>query len=97
VTPVLYALLFLPAVIAIAFVCLRPRHKPRVLAEAALPPATITGDADPIAALDALLSELEGTTVRISGADELDERAVAELEQLAEKLEAAAASLESVP
>jgi exonuclease VII small subunit len=34
--------------------------------------------------------------VRIGGADALDERAVMELEQLAEKLEAAAASLERV-
>lgn len=94
--PVLYALLFLPALVAIVFIVLRPRARPRVLAEAVPPPATITGDADPIAALDALLAELEGTTVRISGADELDERAVADLEQLADKLEAAAASLERV-
>ena len=92
----LYALLFLPALIAIAFVVLRPRAEPRVLAEAVPPPATLSGDVDPIAALDALLTELEGTTVRIGGADELDERAVVELEQLAEKLEAAAASLERV-
>jgi hypothetical protein len=35
--------------------------------------------------------------VRIDGADELDESAVVELERLAEKLEAAAAALESVP
>jgi hypothetical protein len=93
---VLYALLFLPTLVAIAFVCLRPRRRPRVLAEAVLPAATITGDVDPIAALDALLTELESTTVRIGGADELDEGAVAELEQLAERLEAAAASLERV-
>jgi hypothetical protein len=46
--------------------------------------------------LDALLSELEGTTVRIAGADELDGGAVVELEQLAERLEAAAAGLERV-
>ncbi|HEY2371212.1 MAG TPA: hypothetical protein VGH82_01555 [Gaiellaceae bacterium] len=91
-----YALLFLPALVAIASVCLRPRAKARVLAEAAPPPATITGDVDTIAALDALLTELEDATVRIGGADELDERAVVELEQLAEKLEAAAASLERV-
>ncbi|HEX3225124.1 MAG TPA: hypothetical protein VHQ89_03425 [Gaiellaceae bacterium] len=90
----LYALLFVPAIVAIAFVVLRPRAKPRVLAEAVPPAATITGEVDPIAALDALLTELESTTVRIGGADELDVRAVAELEQLAEKLEAAAASLE---
>ena len=93
---VLYALLFVPALVAIVFIVLRPRRKPRVLAEAVPAPATISGTADPIAALDALLTELEGTTVRISGADELDERAVAELEQLADKLEAAAASLERV-
>lgn len=92
----LYALLFLPAVVAIAFVVMRPRAKPRVLAEAVPAAATITGEVDPIAALDALLSELESATVRIGGADELDERAVVELEQLAEKLEAAAASLERV-
>jgi hypothetical protein len=35
-------------------------------------------------------AELESTTVRIDGADELDERAVAELEGLAARLEAAA-------
>jgi len=43
-------------------------------------------------ALDALLAELESATVRIDGADELDERAVVELEALAVKLEAAAAA-----
>lgn len=93
---VLYALLFLPALAAIGFIMLRPRAKTRVLAEAVPPPATITGSVDPIAALDALLFELEGATVRIGGADELDGRAVVELERLAEKLEAAAASLERV-
>ena len=43
--------------------------------------------------LDALLEELESTTVRIDGADALDESAVAELEGLATRLEAAAESL----
>ena len=43
--------------------------------------------------LDALLAELESTTVRIDGADALDEGSVAELEGLAERLEAAAESL----
>jgi hypothetical protein len=89
---VLYVLLFLPAIVAIAFVLLRPR-KVRVLAEAVPPPAKVSGDVDPLAALDALLAELERTTVRIDGADTFDDGAVAELEQLAEKLEAAAASL----
>ena len=90
----LYALLFLPALLAIGFVLVR--RPVRVLAEVAPPPATISGSVDPIATLDALLAELEGATVRIDGADELDEHAVLELELLAEKLEAAAASLERV-
>ena len=91
---VLYALLFLPALLAIAFVLVR--RPVRVLAEVAVPPATISGDVDPIVTLDALLAELEGATVRIDGADELDEHAVAELERLADKFEAAAAALERV-
>ena len=65
----------------------------RVLAEAAPLPPTISGDVDPVAALDALLAEIEATTVRIGGADELDAGSVRELEQLAEMLEAAAESL----
>jgi hypothetical protein len=56
----------------------------------------ISGEVDPIATLDALLAELEGATVRIDGADELDDNAVLELERLADMLEAAAASLERV-
>ena len=60
------------------------------------PAASISGDVDPVAALDALLAELEGATVRIDGADEVGTEAVAELERLADKLEAAAASLERV-
>jgi hypothetical protein len=74
-----------------------PRPVPaRVLADAAAPPATISGDVDAIGALDALLAELETATVRIDGADELDESAVVELERLADMLEAAAAGLERV-
>jgi hypothetical protein len=96
----LYALLFLPAVVAIATLMLR-WHKAslpvRILAEAVQPPtAHVSGDADPVAALDALLAELEGATVRIDGADELSPDAVVELERLADKLEAAAASFERV-
>jgi hypothetical protein len=68
----------------------------RVIAEAAPPPATISGEVDPMGAIDALLAELERATVRIDGADELDESAVAELERLADQLEAAAAGLERV-
>jgi hypothetical protein len=90
----LYALLFLPALVAIVFVLVR--RPVRVLAEAAPPPATISGDVDPLATLDALLTELEGATVRIDGADELDKDAVMELERLADMLEEAAASLERV-
>ena len=56
----------------------------------AAPPATISGAVDPIATLDALLAEPESTTVQL---DELDDDAVTQLEQLADKLEAAAASL----
>ena len=90
----LYALLFLPAILAIAFVLVR--GPVRVLAEVAAPPATISGDVNPIATLDALLAELEGATVRIDGADELNDDAVIELERLAGMLEEAAASLERV-
>ena len=89
---VLYALLFLPALIAIAFVLVR--RPVRVLAEAAPPPATISGTVDPLVTIDVLLAELESATVRIDGADELDERAVVELEQLADRLEAVAVALE---
>jgi hypothetical protein len=84
-------------VVAAALVLTRTKREPvRVLAEAVPPPAEISGDVDPIGALDALLAELERTTVRIDGADELDESAVAELERLADKLEAAAIGLERV-
>ena len=83
----LVALLFLPAIVAIAFVLFR-RPTVRVLAEETPPPISVSGAVDPIATLDALLAELERTT--------LDEKAVAELEQLADRLEAAAAALEGV-
>jgi hypothetical protein len=98
---VLWGLLVLVAIVAcgVPFMLRRrpaERDGVRVLAEAAPAPATISGDVDPIGALDALLAELERATVRIDGADELDESAVAELEQLAGRLEAAAAGLERV-
>ena len=95
----LLALLFLPALVTIAVLAVRWRRPQpvRVVAEAAAPPAaTTSGDVDPIAALDALLAELEGATVRIGGAEELDDSSVVELERLADKLEAAAATLERV-
>ena len=86
--------LVVPLLVVVALLLRWRRRAPvRVLAAAAPASPAISGNADPIAALDALLTELEGTTVRIDGADELDESAVAELERLAEKLEAAAASL----
>jgi hypothetical protein len=94
VARVLYALLFLPALLAIAFVLVR--RPVRVLAEATPPLTTISGTIDPLDTIDALLAELEGATVRIDGADDLDERAVVELEQLAERLEAVAIDLERV-
>jgi hypothetical protein len=91
---VLYALLFLPALLALALVV---RRRPvRVLAESAPPPAVVSGDVDPLAELDALLADVERATVRIDGADELDESAVVALERLADRLESAAASLERV-
>jgi len=95
---VLYVAAVLPVlIVAIVLVLRRTKPEPvRVLAEAAPPPATISGDVDPIGALDALLAELERATVRIDGAGELDETAVVELERLAERLEAAAAGLERV-
>jgi hypothetical protein len=101
VTLVLLALLFIPALLASAFVLWRWRRADtaapvRILAEAAPAAATISGSADPLAALDDLLSELERATVRIDGSDELDEAAVVELERLADRLEAAAQSLEGV-
>ena len=89
----LLALLFLPALVAVGVLVLRWSRPARVLAEAAPPPPTISGTVDPVATLDALLGELEGATVKIDGADELDDEAVVELERLAERLEAAAASL----
>lgn len=94
------ALLLVLAVLAAAAFARRRTPAPtqvRVLAEATAPPPTITGDVDPVAALDALLAEVEATTVRIGGADELDAGAVRELEQLAEVLEAAAASFAATP
>ena len=94
----LLALLFLPALLASAVLVWRWRRPQptRVLAEAVPPPATVSGTPDPLAALDALLEELEGATVRIDGSDEIDEHSVVELERLADRLEAAAASLERV-
>lgn len=95
----LLALLFLPALVAAVLLALRWRRPApaRLLAEAAAPAVPeISGPADPVAALDALLADLEGATVRIDGADDLDERSVAELERLAERLEAAASALERV-
>lgn len=84
----LYALLFLPALLAIAWVATRPRQ-PQVLAEAVAEPApaVVSGDPDPLAALDTLLAELERATVELDAADALDERSVADLEALAERLE----------
>ena len=90
----LVIVLVLPCLAAAGLVRRRRRPAPvRVLAAAAPAPAEISGEVDPVAALDALLAELERTTVRIDRADELDAGAVHELETLARKLEAAAAAL----
>jgi len=68
--------LVVPLLVVVALLLRWRRRAPvQVLAAAAPAPPAISGDADPIAALDALLTELE---------------------RLAEKLEAAAASLEGV-
>lgn len=58
--PVLYALLFLPALAAIAFVVLR---RPKTLAEAVVE--------NPFAELDAVLAELESATLEERSAAEL--------------------------
>jgi hypothetical protein len=100
---VLVALAIVLVIAVVLAVGLARRRRPparvpvRVLAEAAPLPPTISGDVDPVAALDALLAEIEATTVRIGGADQLDAGSVAELEQLAEMLEAAAESLAAAP
>ena len=76
----LYALLFLPALVALAWV-VRPRGE-RILEE------TAAAASNPFDTLETLLSELERAT--------LEERDVAELEALAEELERAAERLERV-
>jgi hypothetical protein len=89
--------LVVPVLVAAGLLVRWRRPAPtQVLAATASASPEISGDIDPFMALDALLAELEGTTVRIDGADELDESAVAELELLAVRLEAAATSLERV-
>jgi hypothetical protein len=95
---VLAALGLVVPLLVVAILLVRWRHPApvKVLAAAAPAPPTVSGEVDPIPALDALLAELEGATVRIDGADELDESAVVELERLADKLQAAAAALERV-
>jgi hypothetical protein len=80
---VTYVLLFVPALVAIACVLLRQRRID-VLAEAAPSAPAVSGDAAS-AALDALLQALERGP--------LDERPADELERLAQRVEAAAASL----
>ena len=77
-----------------------PRARDVVLSEAIPAAATISGPVAPppssthtLETLDALLAELESATVRIDGADALDQGSVAELEELATRLEAAAEAL----
>ncbi|MHB8470843.1 MAG: hypothetical protein ACYDCH_13980 [Gaiellaceae bacterium] len=74
--------------LAVVVLLVRWRRPQQLLAEAAVhEPPTVSGDVDALAALDALLAELERTTVELAGADELDETSVEELEGLAERLE----------
>ena len=77
----LYALLFLPALLALGCVVVRVRRPVTIVEEAAV----VT---TPFSTLETLLGELERKT--------LDERDVAELEALADELEAAAQRLERV-
>lgn len=77
----LYALLFLPAVVAIALVVRRPRRV-TIVEEAAVV------ELNPFDTIDAILEQLEAGT--------LEERGVEELERLAAELEAAALQLERV-
>ena len=76
----LYALLFLPALLALAWV-FRPRREQIVEETAAV-------EDNPFDTLETLLGELERTT--------FEERDAAELEALAEELERAARRLERV-
>ena len=78
----LYALLFLPALAAIAYILLRPRPSVTIVEEAAATPPNLFDS------LEHLLAELERTT--------LDERDVDELERLADELERTARELERV-
>jgi hypothetical protein len=78
---VLYALLFLPAFLAVGYLLMRARRPVTIVEETAV---TDT----PFSTLETLLEELERKT--------LDERDVAELEALADELEAAAQRLERV-
>jgi hypothetical protein len=82
---VLYALLFLPALVATAWIVLRARRPVTIVEEAAVVEEAVE---PPFASLETLLDELERKT--------LDERDVEELEALAAELEAAAARLERV-
>jgi hypothetical protein len=77
-----------PAPATISGAVEQPRPGPLVL----LPPQAKAPEDLALDTLDALLEELESATVRIDGADALDEGSVAELEGLADRLEAAAAS-----
>ena len=71
-------------------------ERPRLLAVVPPPrPARPRDTSEALDTLDALLPELESTTVRIDGADAFDESSVTELESLAIRLEAAAASFAS--
>ena len=76
----LYALLFLPALVAIAYVVLRPRRT--TIAEEAIV-------ANPFDVIDSILEQLESATLEERGAAEL-ERLAAELEAAASQLERAA-------
>jgi uncharacterized membrane protein YfbV (UPF0208 family) len=75
VAPVLYALLFLPALIAIVYVVSR---RPKTLEEAAV--------ANPFETIDTILTHLESATLEERDVAEL-ERLADELERAAQQLE----------
>ena len=78
----LYALLFVPALAAIAYVVVRARQPVTIVEETAVVAE------NPFDTIDAILEQLESAT--------LEERGVEELERLAAELEAAASQLEHV-
>ena len=94
-TKVLYALLFLPALLAIVFVLVRSAAGARARGSGSRAGDDL-GRPRPDGGARRTARGARGSDGAIGGADELDEHAVVELERLADRFEAAAASLERV-